>query len=81
MTTAQRSRVMARNKGKNTSPERYVHDLAEAAGLSFSRHEASLPGKPDLVFAEARLAGFRRWRFLARMALSGLGASCPVLLA
>lgn len=69
MTAEQRSRVMSRNRGKNTSPERYVHELAEAAGLSFLKHEDSLPGKPDLVFGEQRLAVFidgdfwHGWRF------------------
>jgi DNA mismatch endonuclease (patch repair protein) len=69
MTVGQRSRLMARIKGQNTSPERYVHELAEAAGLSFERHEASLPGRPDLVFSESRLAVFingdfwHGWRF------------------
>lgn len=69
MTVAQRSRVMSRIKGKNTSPERYIHDLAEAAGLSFNRHDPTVPGKPDLVFTHARLAVFvdgdfwHGWRF------------------
>ena len=69
MTIGQRSRVMSRIKGVNTTPERYVHDLAKAAGLSFVRHDASLPGKPDFVFPRDRLVVFvdgdfwHGWRF------------------
>jgi DNA mismatch endonuclease, patch repair protein len=46
-----------------------MHELAEAAGLAFTRHDASLAGKPDLAFADARLAVFvdgdfwHGWRF------------------
>lgn len=60
---------MSRNRGKGTTPERYVHELAESAGLSFVRHDATLPGKPDLAFPDACLAVFvdgdfwHGWRF------------------
>ena len=71
MTAEQRSRVMSRNKAKDTSPEIYLNTLLKAAGLVFVRHEASLPGKPDFVFEESRVAVFvdgdfwHGWRFPA----------------
>jgi DNA mismatch endonuclease, patch repair protein len=58
MTAAQRSRLMSRIRSKGTTPERYMHELAEAAGLAFTRHNAEIAGKPDLAFASARLAVF-----------------------
>jgi DNA mismatch endonuclease, patch repair protein len=69
MTVHQRSRVMSRNRGKDTSPERYLTHLLEAAGLRFVRHDASLHGKPDFVFQKAKVAVFvdgdfwHGWRF------------------
>ncbi|MSR60411.1 MAG: very short patch repair endonuclease [Planctomycetaceae bacterium] len=69
MTVAQRSRVMSRNRGKDTTPERYLTALLEAAGVAFIRHDATLPGKPDFVFTDERLVVFvdgdfwHGWRF------------------
>lgn len=69
MTVEQRSRVMARNSGTGTSPERYVGALLRAGGLRFDQHESSLPGRPDFVFAKSRVAVFvdgdfwHGWRF------------------
>ena len=71
MTAEQRSRVMSRNKAKDTSPEIYLNALLEATGMVFVRHKASLPGKPDFVFEESRVAVFvdgdfwHGWRFPA----------------
>ena len=69
MSPEQRSRVMSRNRGKNTTPERYIAALLRAAGLNFKRHERALPGCPDFVFTESRVAVFvngdfwHGWRF------------------
>lgn len=69
MTIAQRSLVMSRNRGKDTTPERYLTELLTAGGINFVRHDATLPGKPDFVFADERLAVFvdgdfwHGWRF------------------
>ncbi len=49
-TAEQRSRVMARVKGKNTKPEMKVRRLAHALGYRFRLHRTDLPGSPDLVF-------------------------------
>lgn len=65
----QRSRVMSRIKGKNTTPERYIRSLLRAAGLRFRQHDTGLPGCPDFVFANAKVAVFvngdfwHGWRF------------------
>ena len=69
MSPEQRSRVMSRIRGKNTTPERHIASLLRAAGLSFSRHQRTLPGCPDLVFSKAKVAVFingdfwHGWRF------------------
>jgi len=65
----QRSRVMSRIKGKNTTPERYIRDLLKASLLKFKQHDRALPGCPDFVFPQARVAVFvngdfwHGWRF------------------
>lgn len=69
MTKAQRSRVMSRNRGKDTTPERYLAELLKAGGVTFKRHDETLPGKPDFVFTDERIAVFvdgdfwHGWRF------------------
>lgn len=70
MSTKQRSRVMSRIRGKNTTPERYIAALLRAAGLNFKRHDRALPGCPDFIFKKAKVAVFvngdfwHGWRFL-----------------
>jgi|SRR5208337_5485594 len=60
---------MSRIKGKNTTPERYIRALLKASRLKFTQHDRALPGRPDFVFAEARVAVFvngdfwHGWRF------------------
>lgn len=51
---AQRSRVMAQIKGKDTKPEKLVRSLLHRMGYRFRLHDASLPGKPDIVLARHR---------------------------
>ena len=69
MSKEARSRVMARNRCKGTTPEVYVEKLARAAGLDFETHAVDLAGKPDLVFRESKVAVFvegdfwHGWRF------------------
>lgn len=46
---AVRSAIMARIKGKNTTPEMRVRRLLHAMGFRYSLHRAKLPGKPDIV--------------------------------
>jgi DNA mismatch endonuclease (patch repair protein) len=56
---AVRSRVMARVRGRDTSPEVALRRALYAAGVRGWRcHRADLPGKPDLAFGRAKLAVF-----------------------
>lgn len=54
LTVEQRSRTMARVKGKGTSPEMKVRRLAHSMGCRYRLHRRDLPGNPDLVFARLR---------------------------
>lgn len=49
---------MSRVRGKNTTPEVRVRKAAHALGLRFRLHQATLPGKPDLVFPRLQTALF-----------------------
>jgi DNA mismatch endonuclease (patch repair protein) len=46
---ATRSQMMARIRGKNTSPEIRVRKYLHARGFRYRLHVKSLPGKPDIV--------------------------------
>ncbi len=54
LTPQQRSRVMSRIRGKDTSPELAVRRLVYSLGYRFRLHKKGLPGTPDLVFASRR---------------------------
>jgi len=58
MTPEQRSRAMKRVNLKNGPLERRVQEELRALGLRFYCHDRSLPGTPDIVFAEQRVAVF-----------------------
>jgi DNA mismatch endonuclease (patch repair protein) len=58
LSPSQRSRVMARVRGKDTQPELRVRKLAHSMGLRFRLHRRDLPGTPDLVFPKYHLAVF-----------------------
>jgi DNA mismatch endonuclease (patch repair protein) len=45
---------MSRVKSKNTGPEITVRKLVYGLGYRYRLHDASLPGKPDLVFRTRR---------------------------
>jgi len=49
-TPAERSRIMAAVRSKDTAPERIVRRIVQHMGLRFRLHRRSLPGSPDLVF-------------------------------
>jgi DNA mismatch endonuclease (patch repair protein) len=51
---AQRSRIMAAVKSKNTTPEMVVRRLVYGMGYRYRLHVARLPGNPDLVFPRLR---------------------------
>ncbi|MBU1318482.1 MAG: very short patch repair endonuclease [candidate division Zixibacteria bacterium] len=69
MSAEKRSRLMSRIKGKNTSPERVICARLHQSGVSFSKHVKDLPGRPDIVFHQAKVAVFidgdfwHGWRF------------------
>jgi len=53
-TPAERSRIMAAVKSKDTTPEPIVRRLVLALGYRPRLHDDSLPGTPDLVFPRRR---------------------------
>lgn len=58
MSPATRSAVMARIKGRDTGPEQALAAALEALGLRWEGHVRGLPGRPDFVFHETRVAVF-----------------------
>ena len=69
MSPEKRSAVMARIKGRNTGPEQAVAAALGARGLAWEGHARDLPGRPDFVFREEKVAVFvdgdfwHGWRF------------------
>lgn len=69
MSPEKRSALMARIKGKDTLPEREVSHALSAINLSWESHARDLPGRPDFVFRDAKVALFvdgdfwHGWRF------------------
>jgi DNA mismatch endonuclease (patch repair protein) len=55
---AKRSAVMARVKGRDTTPERIVRKLLWGLGARYRLNAKTLPGKPDIVMAGRRLVVF-----------------------
>jgi DNA mismatch endonuclease (patch repair protein) len=53
-----RSAVMARVKGKDTTPELKVRKALTALGARYRLHRKDLPGSPDIVLPGRRLAIF-----------------------
>ena len=49
MTTSQRSKLMSRIRGKDTTPELQVRSIVHRLGYRFRLHAKDLPGSPDLV--------------------------------
>lgn len=58
LTSRQRSEVMSKIKGTNTTPELRVRRALHAMGYRFRLHRKDLPGKPDIVFPKHRLCLF-----------------------
>lgn len=58
LTPEQRSRCMAAVRARNTSPELILRSVLHRLGHRYRLHDASLPGKPDLVFRQRRVALF-----------------------
>jgi DNA mismatch endonuclease (patch repair protein) len=69
MSPQTRSALMSRIKATGTAPERYIVEELKSRHLVFEQHCRDLPGRPDVVFREIRLAVFidgdfwHGWRF------------------
>lgn len=57
-TKAKRSQIMSRIKGKSTSPELRLVRLLKEIGFQPQRHKKQLPGSPDVVLPNIKLAIF-----------------------
>jgi DNA mismatch endonuclease (patch repair protein) len=57
-TPAERSRVMARVRQKNTGPELKLRKLLTRMGFRYRLHRRDLPGSPDVVFPGRRTVVF-----------------------
>ena len=53
-----RSAVMARVKGRDTTPERTLRRLLTGLGARYRLHRKDLPGSPDIVLPGRRLVVF-----------------------
>jgi DNA mismatch endonuclease (patch repair protein) len=58
LSPAERSARMALIKSRDTKPELLMARLLRAAGLKYRRATDHLPGKPDFILVEARVAVF-----------------------
>lgn len=58
LTKSQRSYCMSRVRTRDTGIEVRVRSALHRIGLRFRKHVATLPGKPDIVFAGVRVAVF-----------------------
>lgn len=56
MSVAQRSALMSRIRGSGTKPEREVAAILDALGRSYETQARDLPGRPDFVMRELRIA-------------------------
>lgn len=69
MSIEKRSALMARVRQKNTNLEAAVCSVLRKRGARFKRNVRDLPGSPDIVFSDAKLAVFvdgdfwHGWRF------------------
>ena len=69
MSPETRSVVMSRIKGRDTGPERAMADAFSSWELTWESHVRELPGRPDFVFRDDRVAVFvdgdfwHGWRF------------------
>jgi DNA mismatch endonuclease (patch repair protein) len=58
VSAADRSRMMAAVRGKNTKPELAVRAALFSAGYRYRLHRRDLPGSPDIVLPRYRIAVF-----------------------
>lgn len=77
MSPEKRSALMSRIRGRGTKPELTIASLLRASGILFEEHARDLPGRPDFVIRDYKIAifvdgdFFHGWRFpLWRLKLS-----------
>ena len=58
LTPQQRRYCMSRIKGKDTGLEKIIRAELRKHGLRFKKYPRDLPGKPDIVFPEQKVAVF-----------------------
>lgn len=58
LSSEQRSRLMAKVRGKDTAIEKKVRSYLHKRGYRFRKHVAGLPGSPDIVLLKYRAAIF-----------------------
>lgn len=58
LTPTERSHRMSLIRSRNTKPELLLRRALHAEGVRYRLHKKDLPGKPDLVFANARTVLF-----------------------
>lgn len=58
LTKVQRSYNMSQIRGKNTGPEVKLRKLLYEAGVRDYKTQGKLPGKPDVIFQEQKVAVF-----------------------
>jgi DNA mismatch endonuclease (patch repair protein) len=56
MSAEKRSALMSRIKGRGTKPELAVEQMLLALGVVYESHARDLPGRPDFVLRDARVA-------------------------
>jgi DNA mismatch endonuclease (patch repair protein) len=79
------SRIMAAVRSNQTRPERLLRRGVQNLGRTYRLWDKNLPGCPDLVFPEDRLAVFvdgdfwhgRQWRLRGHRSLASQFASAP----
>jgi DNA (cytosine-5)-methyltransferase 1 len=81
------SKALARSRAKDTKCERELRSALWRMGFRFQKNVRNLPGKPDIVFRERRVAVFcdgdfwhgRNWRQRKRKLLKGANYSYWVM--
>lgn len=57
-TAAERSDIMRRVHGKDTTPEKTVRSMLHRLGFRFRLHDKNLPGNPDIILPKHKTAIF-----------------------
>src|SRR5437879_6444622 len=58
MSPEERSRLMSRIRGKNTQPELLLQSNLRRSAVRFRTHARDVPGTPDIVLSNSRVAVF-----------------------